>query len=338
MKNRNWLIAGLCAAAYWTGKAIYNKIQEKQYSFEDKVVVITGGTRGLGIVLARKLAQQKARLVICARDEKELYQAEMELLEQGAQVMAVACNVSDLEQVREMVEKTIQRFGQVDVLINNAGNIVVAPYENNTIEDFDELMKVHFYGPLNTMMAYGPYMRQQKEARIINISSIGGKYSVPHLLPYSASKFALTGLSEGMYAALKKDDIHVMTVCPGLMRTGSPRNVDVKGDFEQEYRWFKTSDSLPVLSISVESAADQILNACKRREVELVLSLPAKVMSLMHGLFPDLMIRTASLINDRLPKGTDNPESKKGYQTRFEKQRSRMTRMTDDAAAKNNEL
>jgi short-subunit dehydrogenase len=338
MKNRNWLLAGLGLAAYYGAKALFEKIQEQKYTFDDKVVVITGSTRGLGIVMARKLAEQKARLVICARDEKELYEAEMELREKGAEVLAVKCDVSDLEQVRSMVDQTMERYGQVDVLINNAGNIVVSPYENNTIEDFDQLMKVHFYGPLNTVMAFTPYMRRQQEGRIVNISSIGGKYSVPHLLPYSASKFALTGLSEGMYAALKKDNIKVTTVIPWLMRTGSPRNVDVKGQYELEYKLFKTADSLPLLTQSAEGAAQKILKACQRGDVELILSLQGKLVNFIHGIFPGLAIKTGALINDRLPKGTDNPESKKGHQTRFEKERSRLTRMTDDAAAKNNEF
>lgn len=98
-------------------------------------------------------------------------------------------------------------------------------------------------------------MRRQRGGRIVNVSSVGGKIGVPHLLPYTASKFALTGLSEGLRVELKRERILVTTVCPGLMRTGSPRNALFRGKHKREYAWFAIADSLPLLSISAESAA-----------------------------------------------------------------------------------
>src|SRR5438270_7691587 len=106
-------------------------------------------------------------------------------------------------------------------------------------------------------------MRRRREGRIVNISSIGGKLSMPHLVPYGASKFALTGLSEGMRVELRKDGVFVTTVCPGLMRTGSPVNADFKGKHREEYSWFSISDSLPLLTMSAERAAGQIIGAMK---------------------------------------------------------------------------
>ena len=100
-----------------------------------------------------------------------------------------------------------------------------------------------------------------------------------------------------MTAALKKENIQVTTVYPGLMRTGSPRNVAVKGNYEHEYRWFKISDSLPGISVSAETAAAQILRACRRGAATLTVSLPAKLASALHGLAPGFVIRTNSLFN-----------------------------------------
>src|SRR5581483_12063238 len=120
-------------------------------------------------------------------------------------------------------------------------------------------------------------MKSRKQGRIVNISSIGGKVSVPHLLPYCVGKFALTGFSEGLRSALLKDNIYVTTVCPGLMRTGSPRNAFFKGNNEAEYAWFSISDALPVLSMNAERAARRIVRACVRGEAEVVLSVPAKI-------------------------------------------------------------
>ena len=117
-------------------------------------------------------------------------------------------------------------------------------------------MAVHFWGPLQTMPAAIPVMRRQRGGRIVNVSSIGGKIGVPHLAPYCASKFALTGLSESMRAELAKDGIHVTTVCPGMMRTGSPFNAWFKGRHREEFAWFAISDSLPVASI--DAAASRV--------------------------------------------------------------------------------
>src|SRR6185437_14182851 len=174
------------------------------------------------------------------------------------------------------------RFGAVDVLVNNAGVIQVGPIEVMTHEDFELAMQAHFWGPLNTIMAALPGMRQRRSGRIVNISSIGGKVSVPHLVPYSASKFALVGLSEGLQAELAKDGIKVTTVCPGLMRTGSPRNADFKGKHRAEYAWFSISDALPGASMSAERAARQIIAACRRGDAEIILSLPANVAAKVH--------------------------------------------------------
>src|SRR5205085_11782954 len=138
----------------------------------------------------------------------------------------------------------------------------------------EEVMKVHFWAPLHTTLAALPEMRQRRDGRIVNISSIGGKVSVPHLLPYSASKFALTGWSEGLRSELLKDGIYVTTVCPGLMRTGSPRNALFKGKNEAEYAWFSISDALPIVSMSAKRAAQQIVDAAARGAAEVVLSRP----------------------------------------------------------------
>ncbi len=143
--------------------------------------------------------------------------------------------------------------------------------------DFEQAMAVHFWGPLQTMTAAIPVMRRQRFGRIVNVSSIGGKIGVPHLTPYCASKFALTGLSDSMRAEIAKDGIHVTTVCPGMMRTGSPFNAWFKGRHREEFAWFAIADSLPVGSIDAARAASQIVDACRHGDAELVISWPAKL-------------------------------------------------------------
>jgi len=192
-------IAALAGGAYVL-KSIIGRFLE--YDLNNKTVLIAGGSRGLGLVMAREFAREGSRLVLCARDEEELQEARADVEEFSAEVMTVSCDITNRQAVNEMIAVVNNRFGSVDVLVNNAGIIQVGPLEVMTMEDFENAMQSHFWGPLNTIMAVLPSMRQNKSGRIVNISSIGGKVSVPHLVPYSASKFALVGLSKGLRAEL----------------------------------------------------------------------------------------------------------------------------------------
>lgn len=311
----------------------------REYDLQNKTVLITGGSRGLGLVLAREFAHEGSRLVLCARDEQELEYARMDLGELGAEVMTVKCDVRDKEDVANMIAAVESRFGGVDVLVNNAGVIQVGPIEVMTHEDFELAMKAHFWGPLNTIMAVLPSMRARRQGRIVNISSIGGKVSVPHLVPYSASKFALVGLSKGLRAELKKDGIVVTTICPGLMRTGSPRNAEFKGKHRLEYAWFSISDALPMLTVSAENAARQIVRACKRGRAEHVISIPAKLAVLFEALFPEAMYDLLGLVNQFLPgPGGVGTERMKGRESESAWSPSWLTVLNEEAALRNNEV
>src|SRR5205823_6261490 len=168
----------------------------------------------------------------------------------GAEVLTLPCDLRRQEEVESSIERIVARYGSVDVLINNAGLIQVGPLKHMAVQDFEEALAVHLFAPLFCTLAVLPHMRRARQGRIVNIASVGGKIAVPHLLPYCASKFALVGLSNGLRAELRRDNILVTTVCPGLMRTGSPRHAWFKGRHRREYAWFVISDSLPVLSIS----------------------------------------------------------------------------------------
>src|ERR1041384_1424909 len=310
-----------------------------EYDLKDKTVLITGGSRGLGLVMAREFAREGSRLVLCARDEQELDQARLDLEKHHAEVMVVPCDITNKQDVNEMISTVNTRFGAVDVLVNNAGVIQVGPIEVMTEEDFEHAMKVHFWGPLNTILAVLPTMLQQRSGRIVNISSIGGKVSVPHLVPYSASKFALVGLSKGLRAELMKDGIKVTTVCPGLMRTGSPRNADFKGKHHLEYAWFSISDALPLLTVSAENAARQVVRACKRGQAELVISVPAKVAVLFESLFPEAMSQILAVANQLLPgAGGVGTQTMKGRDSTSAWSPSWLTTLSEQAALRNNEV
>lgn len=331
-----WLTAAGVGAVL-AGRAVVRRM--RHLDLRGKTALITGGSRGLGLVLARQLAAAGARLAVCARDPAELERARADLMRRGAVVHAIPCDVTDRAQVEAMVQEVRERLGPIDVLINNAGVIEVGPMELMNFADYDEAMRTHFWGPLHTTLAVLPDMRRRRAGRIVNISSIGGKISVPHLLPYDASKFALTGFSEGLRAELLKDGILVTTVCPGLMRTGSPPNADFKGKHRAEYAWFTLGDALPLISMSAERAARQIIAACRRGDAEVVLSLPAKAAAKFHGLFPGLTADLLGLVNRLLPgPGGIGEERAKGKESGSMLTPSPLTALSDRASRRNNEL
>ncbi len=315
------------------------KNRRPRYEFKNKIVLITGGSRGLGLVLAREFVKEKAKIAICARDIAELERAKADLENRGAEVFTKVCDVRDENQVREMFEAVRNHFGQVDVLVNNAGVIQVGPLEVQTKEDFEDALKIHFWGAFYTMQNAIPEMRERGEGRIVNIASIGGKMAVPHLAPYCASKFALVGLSGAMNAELAKDGISVTTVCPGLMRTGSHVNAIFKGKNEQEYAWFSISDALPFGSISAKSAAKEILEACRAGKSEAIISAPAQLAAKMNSLFPELVSGISGLVNRILPgKGGIGENHATGKESTSFISPSFLTANIDKASKENNEL
>ncbi len=161
---------------------------------------------------------------------------------------------------------------------------------------------------------------------------------MPHLLPYSASKFALVGLSEGLRAELAKDNVAVTTVCPGLMRTGSPRNAFFKGQHRAEYAWFSISDALPATSMSAVRAARQIVSACKHGDAEVILSIQAELAVRFHGLFPGLTSDLLGLVNKFLPApGGIGSRRASGKESRSKASPSWLTALDEKAAHANNE-
>lgn len=334
-KNAFWLAAG--GAALLAAGALIRS--SRSMDLHGRVVLVTGGSRGLGLVLAREFGARGARLVICARDPEELERAREDLAGRGIEVFPVRCDVMDPDQIQQLVEIVISRYGCLDVLVNNAGVIQVGPLEVQTIADFEEAMRVHFWGPLHLTRAVLPCMKEQGGGRIVNISSIGGKISVPHLLPYSTSKFALVGLSEGLRAEVKKDGILVTTVVPATMRTGSPRNAFFKGDHRAEYTWFTLGDSLPGTSVPAERAARQIVAATRRGDPELIIGWWPELAVRFHGLFPGVTSDLMALMNQALPEpGDAGLERHRGSESETPLTRSWLTGLTRQAAARNNEL
>ncbi|HEX6984887.1 MAG TPA: SDR family oxidoreductase [Planctomycetaceae bacterium] len=336
MHARSWLkVAAVAAGGYVVAK----RLLPPSYSFADKVVIVTGGSRGLGLELSRRLADAGAHLAICARDPEELAAAAEELSDRGrGDVFAGPCDVTDRGQVADFVRAVVGRFGRVDVLINNAGVIEVGPMEEITEEDYDRALATHLYGPLYFVEAVLPAMKRRRAGRIANIASIGGRISVPHLLSYTASKFALVGWSEGLGVELAREGIRVTTVCPGLMRTGSPFNASFKGQHRKEFAWFAGLGSLPVLSIDSGTAADRILDAVARGKREYIFPVLWKTVVTAHDLFRNTSLFVSENMNRLYPgPGGIGTGRRLGWESESAFTRSPVTALNRAAARRNNE-
>jgi NAD(P)-dependent dehydrogenase (short-subunit alcohol dehydrogenase family) len=312
-------------------------------SFEGRVVVITGGSRGLGLVMARMFVDEGARVVLLARDLTELERAKEELESRGrGEVMTLRCDVRRRGDVRAAIDTILDTWRTVDVLINNAGIIQVGPLEHMDHEDFENAMATHFWGPLHLILEVTPVMRHRRFGRIVNIASIGGRLAVPHLAPYCASKFALVGLSDAIRAELDSYGVRVTTVSPGLMRTGSPINAQFKGNHEAEYAWFKVSSSLPGLTIAAERAARRIVEACRYGDPSLTITPQAKAGAAANAIAPNALARAMMLVNRALPAGTglEGNDTKKGFESEAKTRwtPSVVTTLADQAAMANNEI
>jgi len=335
MNIRVVLFAGALLFVAWI---IARFIRTARYPLHDKVVLITGGSRGLGLVLARHVCGRGGKVALIARDPDELARAKADLAPRGGKVLTIECDLLDAGQIQSAVRQIIDRFGKIDILINNAGIIEVGPVEHMTPEDFERAMRLHFWAPFELISQIVPEMRIWGGGRIVNISSIGGKVAVPHLAPYSASKFALTGFSDALRAELARDNIHVTTVAPGMMRTGSHVNAKFKGRHDVEFAWFAASAGAPLISMNADRAARKILAACRRGQPSLTLTFAARLQVLANALFPNLTGYLMKFVNRLLPGagGKEGNKSQAGSQLR-RRTPEWLTRLADRATKKNNE-
>jgi len=291
------------------GAAVLALRRQRAPSLRGKAILITGGSRGLGLALARELGRIGCRVAICARSEQELEAAAHSIAMDGTEVLTAVCDVCDPSSVHKCVQTVRSRFGKIDVLINNAGIISVAPLENTTVADFERAMAVMFWGVLYPTLAVLPEMKARGAGSIATIASIGGKVSVPHLLPYSCAKFAAVAFSEGLRAEVARYGIQVSTIAPGLMRTGSHLKAEFKGQHDNEATWFTLCATSPLISMGASRCARQIIAAVRRGKSEKILSTQANMIARMNGLFPGLAPNVLAVVNRLLPFSTNDPES-----------------------------
>jgi short-subunit dehydrogenase len=278
------------------------------------VVVVTGGSRGLGLAIASRFVAgsgkgRPVKLVLCSRNLTELQQARATLLASHphltpADILLVAADLSKPEECQRLVDEAIARFGRIDVLVNNAATIEVGPIESQTLEIFERTMQINFFAALYTTWAALPHMRSQtplagkRRAAIVNIASVGGKIAVPHMLPYSAAKFALVGFSEGLHAELRHKGIVVTTVCPGLMRTGGEDHAKFVGNVAAEKRWFMFAATTPGITTTATHAANVIYRAVHHNRAEITITPQAYLAARFGGLAPETLQWANAMTNE----------------------------------------
>jgi NAD(P)-dependent dehydrogenase (short-subunit alcohol dehydrogenase family) len=332
------LLTGIAAAAAaW----VLLPRPSRRSSPQSQVVVITGGSRGLGLALAERFGRAGSRLVLAARDVEELARARHLLLTRRVvlsadDVLLIPADLTDPAQAATLIHHAIDHFGRVDVLINNAGVIEVGPVENQPLAAYRRAMATNFFAALHTTHAALPHLLDRGanylhtrsgsaskgagslfRPAIVNIASIGGKFAMPHLLPYVASKFALVGFSEGLHAELRHKGVRVTTVCPGLMRTGSHVQARFVGDQAKEQRWFSLAATTPGLAASTRHAADRIYNAVLEGRTEITITPQAWLAARISGVAPVTTQYLASLVNQYLlPQPTGSEQLALGFDAR----------------------
>lgn len=289
-------VGAAAAGAWWLWR-------RRSQSLRGHVALVTGGSRGLGYLIAERLLEEGCRVVICGRDEETLERALGRLRRSpGGRVEGWPCDVGDAGEVQLLVGRTLAEFGRLDIVVNNAGIIQVGPLEAMTLEDFQGVLAADYWGTVHTTLAAVPHMRGRSSGRIVNITSIAAEVPVPHFIPYSAAKHAKLGFSDALQAELARDGIKVTTVVPGLMRTGSPVHVDFRGKPEKEYAWFVLGALAPVFTMSAERAAKRVVRAIRRGEARVTLGWQAKLLRGLHDLAPAATTRGLGLASRALPR------------------------------------
>jgi short-subunit dehydrogenase len=243
-----------------------------------KVALITGSSMGIGEAIARLFAAEGARLAIAARSYDKLRALAAALPVDALPIRADMTRPSD---VRDMVARAAAHFGRIDILVNNAAVGIYAPIASMKPQHLEQLVATNWTGPLHAIQAVIPIMRNQGGGQIINISSVAGKVALPWMGAYCASKFALNALSDSLRMELRGDNIHVITVCPGRVKTAFPQNA---------LRDFSTQPLFPG-GISPQRVARAVLRASLRRKREVVVPLHNRLFPWSHAVFPSWIDR-----------------------------------------------
>lgn len=266
--------------------------------------IVTGASTGIGSAIALLLAKKyQARLILNARTESALTETAKLVEEAGGKAFCISGDISQNNLATKIVDNCLEAYGSIDLLVNNAGFAKPGKINELTLEDWQKVFAVNFFAPLESTYAALPHMTKKGGGKIVNIASVAGKISFPGSVCYSASKFALTGMSEGMAAELSNKNIDVITVCPGWVRSeffsknnmtddNNPTKIADKANWRG---WIMRN----VLSISSESCAAETIKALEKGgSQEIILTFPGIVAERINALSPNSLPKLVSLLRN----------------------------------------
>jgi len=246
-----------------------------------KVVVVTGASMGIGEAIAKVFAAEGASVVLLSRDAGRAEAARVRI-GYPDRTVALSCDVRHSEEIDRVLGLTLHHFKRVDVWINNAGHGLIDSVAEVEMSACHELFETNFFGALSAMQAVIPVMRQQGGGTIVNISSVAGHIPLPFHASYSATKFALNAIGKAAGVELKKDAIHVLTVCPGYVRTAFHENAGRGNEMKQVRPG-------SIRGITAERVARATLRGCVKQKREVIVPWTMHVPVKLYQLFPSLV-------------------------------------------------
>ena len=250
-----------------------------------KIAVVTGAGSGIGRALALELASEGASLALCDWNGAALEETAQLLEPSGAKVWSQTLDVSRLESVRGFAEGTLQAFGAVDIVVNNAGmTLMLNSIEKTDYADFERVLNVNFWGVLYGTREFLPHLRKRPEAALVNVASIFSTSAYPYQGPYTASKFAVRGFTEALRQELQGSSVTVSVVMPGGIRTNIVRNIE-SGNTAGKEKFARNFDRSAITS--AESAARQIVDGIRDKKRRILIGKDARLMDALVRLFPD---------------------------------------------------
>jgi NAD(P)-dependent dehydrogenase (short-subunit alcohol dehydrogenase family) len=310
------MTAAAVGAAIWAARRLAPRID-----LDGRVALVTGGARGLGLLVAEELARRGAKVAVCARDPAEVERAIRRLSRTGAEIFGCACDLGDRGAAESFVTAAVARFGRLDVVVNDAGVMSVAPHASLAEGAIRDVLAANFWSAVHVTRAALPELAKQGgEGRLVNVTSIGGRVALPHMLPYNVSKAAMLAFSSTLAAELGhpragQPRVRVTTVVPGPMRTGSIYAAEVGGRAREEIRWFSLISYLPLASVSAERAARRVVLAIERGDGEVHVGLGGRAIGLLQGVAPRLTAALLGALNRFLmPEPGTSGETWRGHE------------------------
>jgi len=255
--------------------------------WQRKVVLVTGGSSGLGCVIAQAFANGGARVVIAGLEADAVAQTAAEMETGGAEVLGIQADITRQPDVERLVDQAVERFGQLDVLVNNAGRSMRGKLRDTTPEQFRELMELNLVALVRvTRAALGHLLARR--GHVVNIGSLAAKSAARWVGAYPATKFAVAAFSQQLRLEEGANGLHVLLVCPGPIERKDPRLYPLEGLEDVPERAREPGAGVRVRPILPEQVARGILRACERREPELVLPGKARLLFAISQLWPRL--------------------------------------------------